>query len=211
MIGGGSVGAMQPFDQLAEIYQNVHSDNPAQAALIDRIAALILPGSSVLDLGCGTGVPTAANFIAAGHRVIGVDIAEGMLRHAREQVPAAEFVRADVKDLPADYGTYDAVTAFFCLLMLSKADIEKTLQKVAGWVRPGGYFGLSMVEFDADSMPVEFLGVPVQVSGYLPADLRVRLQNAGFHVLSLESVEFVPPQGPPEQQIFALCQVPAAA
>ena len=200
---------MEVFDQLAEKYQGEHSHNPFQAALVEKISSLTPAGSTVLDLGCGTGVPTAKILAESDHRVVGVDISEGMLRLAREQVPAAEFRHADFKDLPADFGSFDAVTAFFSLLMLSKADIEKTLTKVAGWLKPGGYFGVGMVNFDGDSLPFDFLGVPVTVSGYLQPDLAALLESHGLTVVDIETVDFTPTDGPQESQIFALAQLPA--
>jgi len=200
---------MEVFDQLAEMYQSGHSRNPFQAALVERISSLVPAGSSILDLGCGTGVPTAQILTAAGHHVVGVDISEGMLKLAREQVPAAEFVHADFAALPADQGTYQAVTAFFSLLMLSKADIAATLAKAAGWLAPGGYVGVGMVNFDGDSLPMEFLGVPVTVSGYLEPDLKAALETAGLTVVDIETVDFTPENGPAESQIFALCRIAA--
>jgi ubiquinone/menaquinone biosynthesis C-methylase UbiE len=199
---------MEVFDQLAEKYQGEHSHNPFQAALVEKISSLVPAGSPVLDLGCGTGVPTAKILAESDHRVVGVDISEGMLRLAREQVPAAEFRHADFKDLPDDFGSFDAVTAFFSLLMLSKADIEKTLTKVARWLKPGGYVGVGMVNFDGDSLPFEFLGVPVTVSGYLEPDLAALLERAGLTVLEIETVDFKPVGEPQESQIFALAQLP---
>lgn len=202
----GTVRPMEVFDQLAEKYQGEHSSNPFQTALVGRISALLPAGASVIDLGCGTGVPTAKILTESDHRVVGVDISEGMLRLAREQVPAAEFVHADFAKLPDDFGRFDAATAFFSLLMLSKADIEKSLAKVAGWLRPGGHLGIGMVNFDGDSLPFEFLGVPVTVSGYLEPDLEALLEAHGFTVLSIETVDFTPTGSPPESQIFALAQ-----
>ena len=200
---------MEVFDQLAELYQGEHSQNPFQNALVGRIGELLPAGTAVLDLGCGTGVPTAQLLTASDHRVVGVDISEGMLRLAREQVPAAEFVHADFAELPEDYGRFEAVTAFFSLLMLSKADIESTLRKAAGWLSPGGHLAIGMVNFDADSVPFELLGVPVKVSGYLQPDLAALLARTGFTVVDIETVDFTPAGGPPESQIFALAQLPA--
>ncbi|MFI7545350.1 class I SAM-dependent DNA methyltransferase [Actinoplanes sp. NPDC049599] len=200
---------MEAFDQLAELYQGEHSHNPFQAAAIAQIDTLAPAGSPVLDLGCGTGVPTARALTAAGRRVVGVDISEGMLKLAREQVPAAEFVHADVRKLAADFGTFGAVTAFFSLLMLSRAEIEQTLVAIKGWLEPGGWFALSMVDMDTDSLPLEFLGVPVFVTGYPQDQLAAKLTEAGFRVESIKTVQFTPAGTPPESQIFALCQLPA--
>jgi ubiquinone/menaquinone biosynthesis C-methylase UbiE len=200
---------MEVFDQLAEKYQGEHSSNPFQSALTERVSALLPAGTSIADLGCGTGVPTAKILTESDHRVVGIDISEGMLNLAREQVPAAEFVHANFAELPDDFGTFDGVTAFFSLLMLSKADIERTLDKVATWLRPGGYFAVGMVNFDGDSLPFEFLGVPVKVSGYLEPDLKAVLEAHGYTVLSIETVNFTPANGPEESQIFALAQRPS--
>ena len=197
---------MEVFDQLAELYQGEHSQNPFQNARVEELGALLPAGSSVLDLGCGTGVPTARILTAAGHRVLGVDVAEGMLKLAREQVPAAEFRRADMLELPGDLGPFDAVTSFFALLMLSRADIDTVLGKVTGWLKPGGHFAVGMVAFDGDSVPLEFLGVPVRISGYPEAEWKDVLQRAGLTVLDIATVDFTPENGPPESQIYALCR-----
>ena len=200
---------MEAFDRLAERYQGEHSHNPVQTALTERLAALLPAASPVLDLGCGTGVPTARILTGSGHRVVGVDISEGMLRLAREQVPAAEFVRADIRGFAAEPASFEAVTAFFSLLMLSRAEIGQTLANVAAWLRPGGHLALGMVNFDGDSLPFEFLGVPVTVSGYLQPDLAAVLESHGFTVTGIETVDFTPHHGPPESQIFALARLPA--
>jgi ubiquinone/menaquinone biosynthesis C-methylase UbiE len=197
---------MEVFDQLAELYQGEHSQNPFQVALVEKLSGQLPAGSTVLDLGCGTGLPTARILAAAGHRVIGVDVSEGMLKLAREQVPAAEFRHGNIKDLPGDSGPFAAVTAFFVLLMLSRAEIDEVLGKVAGWLEPAGWFAVGMVNVDADSLPVEFLGVPVRVTGYPQDQWQAVLERAGFAVTEIETVEYTPENGPVESQIFALCQ-----
>lgn len=87
---------MQPFDLIAAEYQRVHSTNPHQVALVDDLAGRLAPGSAVLDLGCGTGVPTAGRLVVAGHAVTGVDTSSAMLALARTQVAGAEFVQGDM-------------------------------------------------------------------------------------------------------------------
>ncbi|MER7584318.1 class I SAM-dependent methyltransferase [Kitasatospora sp. NPDC097691] len=64
---------------------------------------------TVLDVGCGTGVPVARSLTAAGHRVTGVDISDVQVQRARELVPKAEFIRADATALAFPSGTFDAV------------------------------------------------------------------------------------------------------
>lgn len=65
--------------RLAEIYRN-----------------LIPPGSSILEIGCGTG-----HLLASLHpsRAVGVDFSAAMLAQAREKHPECEFVQADAHTL----------------------------------------------------------------------------------------------------------------
>lgn len=63
-----------------------------------------LHGQTILDLGCGVG-DLAAELVARGARVIGVDMNEELLREARSrQLPNAEFRLGDLRVLP-DLGT----------------------------------------------------------------------------------------------------------
>ena len=68
----------------------------------------LLPGSAVLDLGCGCGVPVAAQ-LAGSHRVTGVDLSERQIERARVLVPAAEFVRADMASIEFPARSFDAI------------------------------------------------------------------------------------------------------
>ncbi len=199
---------MQPFDKIVDLYQATHGDNPQQVAVVDRIAAGLMPGASVLDLGSGSGVPTAARFAAQGIRVTGVDVAENMIAAARRQVPGADFQQADFRSLTFEAGSFDAVTAFFSLLMLSKAEIEEVVPKIRHWLRPGGTFAFSMVDFDGDEVPVEFLGVSFPASGYAPDDLKELLDRSGFRSVTIERAVFQPDGQEPEPQIFVFCRTP---
>ncbi len=56
---------------------------------------MLVPGSDVLDLGCGCGTP-GARLLSERFRVTGVDISDVQIERARALVPAGRFVRADM-------------------------------------------------------------------------------------------------------------------
>ena len=61
----------------------------------------------VLDVCCGTGL-LAAELVARGYRVTGVDASEAMLDRARRLLgPDTRLIRATLPDLPVE-GTFDA-------------------------------------------------------------------------------------------------------
>ena len=73
-------------------------------------AAGIEAGMRVLDVGCGTGVVTAAA-AARGAVATGADMAGGMLAVARERHPDLTFVAADAEALPFDAASFEGVVA----------------------------------------------------------------------------------------------------
>lgn len=173
-------------------------------------------GARVLDIGCGTGLPTCRQLVDAGLDVTGIDLSAGMLALARESVPEAAFLRAGIADIGrldrADrLCRFEGVTAFFSLLTLPRSGIPHALGVIRDLLVPGGRFTLGMVEMDAGDeagFEMPFLGNTVRVSGYLRDDLRQVVEEAGFDVLKEDSHPCSPTafDGPPEEQLFLHCR-----
>jgi len=82
----------------------------------DTLARLRLPLSlTVLDLGTGTG-SLARAFWERGHRVVGVDFSERLLRRARKLTPGVRFDLRDIVDLETlPDGAFDVVAMGYVL------------------------------------------------------------------------------------------------
>jgi len=196
------------FDAIGERYDEAFPHKERQLAAGAWLASELTPGARVLDVGCGTGVPTARDLRAAGMAVTGIDISPGMLALARANVPDAEFREADLLDLDDSHGTFDGAAAFFSLLMLPRAEIPTALTRLRDRLRPAAPFALGMVEADLDDVPMPFLGNQVHVSGYPRDALRDVVETSGFDVVSLHAVTDDPtgPGRPPEVQLFLHCR-----
>jgi ubiquinone/menaquinone biosynthesis C-methylase UbiE len=198
------------FDAIGERYDDAFPHKSAQIIATQWFVDRLGPGTRVLDIGCGTGVPTARMLTESGIDVVGIDISAEMLQLARRNVPSARFVAMDALQLDASLGDFDAAVAFFSLLMLRRADIPQVLRRVRGILRPGGYFGVAMVEGDFDYAPMVFLGQHVSVTAYPRAELEQVLTAEGLEVREVDVEEFEPVASdvPPERQIFVCCRVP---
>ncbi|GAA1522247.1 class I SAM-dependent methyltransferase [Kribbella lupini] len=128
------------YDALSERYDEAYGGESKYRAWIDRLLDQLDAHSRVLDVGCGSGLPLARELARAGHAVTGVDISEVQIRRARELVPEAEFVQADAASLDFPAESFDAVVSFYALIHLPQDEQEELLRKVAGWLRPGGWF-----------------------------------------------------------------------
>lgn len=107
-----------------------------------------LGGSRVLDLGAGTGVASRVA-VAAGGRVVALDLAEDMLLHDRMDRPPA--VRGDALALPFADATFDAVLA--ACLVVHLPDPAAALAEAARVTRRGG--AVVATSFAAGTDPVK--------------------------------------------------------
>lgn len=198
------------FDAIGERYDDVFPHKSGQIIATQWLIDHLSPGARVLDLGCGTGVPTAGMLTESGLEVVGVDASTEMLALARRNVPTGRFVAMDLLELDTSLGTFDAVASFFSLLMLRRADIPRVLRRMRAVLRPGGLMAIGMVEGDLDYAPMTFLGQEVSVTAYPRADLEAAIRAEGLHVREVDVEEFEPASTdvPAERQIFLYCAAP---
>lgn len=202
-------GQAEAFDAIGDRYDDAFPFKEGQLAAGAWLIGALPGGSRVLDLGCGTGLPSARQLVDAGCEVVGVDLSHGMIGLARKYVPDATFHRRDIAGLTPDgLGRFDAVAAFFSLLMLPRSEIPVVLREVHDLLVPGGLFALSMVEADVDYFTIPFLGNTIRVTGYLREDLRKVIEEAEFEVVEESSYTYAPAISdvPPEEQLFLHCR-----
>lgn len=189
---GSAEEAAGPFDVLGKAYEDTYAHLPEQLAAIDWLLARLPAGAKVMDIGSGTGRPTAERIAAAGHDVTGYDVSTTMVDLARAQVPAARFELADVRTLPAAPGRWDAITAFFPLLQMPRADLDATLARIADWIAPGGMFVFATVPFDAEDTEFQWMGQAIRCTSYPAETYGQLLRRAGLDIVHEQLSVFRP-------------------
>jgi len=123
---------------------NAYTDRPAMLALAGDIA-----GADILDVGCGAG-QYAAQLLARGARVTGIDASETMLGHARSRAAAAELRRHDLEQ-PLDFAADASFDGVVCALVIhhvtNRCQLLAELRRV---LRPGGWLVISTSHPAAD-------------------------------------------------------------
>ncbi|NUR71369.1 MAG: methyltransferase domain-containing protein [Hamadaea sp.] len=205
------------FDSIGAHYGEAFSDKPGQHEtgewLLERLGETPRRPPVVLDVGCGTGLPTARQLVAGGCEVVGVDASPVMLDIARHEVPEAIFVERDLHDLAGLHpyeDKFDAAVAFFSLLVLPRTEIEDVLEDIRRELKHGAFFALGMVEGDTDYLLREFLGEKVPLTAYPRGELRDLLTRHGFAVVELLAQDWAPPPGSPaphQTHLYARCQL----
>jgi SAM-dependent methyltransferase len=162
--------------------------------MLHELTARLTPGSRVLELGCGAGVPSTQR-LAERHAVTGVDISAAQLRLARARVPEAELVHADLLELSFAPGSFDAVAAFYVLGHVPREHHAELLARIAEWLVPGGWLLASLGAGGCAGETEHWLGVEMFFSSHDAATNRRLLAEAGFTLAVDELVAMREPEG----------------
>jgi cyclopropane fatty-acyl-phospholipid synthase-like methyltransferase len=172
------------YDAVAEQYAALeHPDREwPRLRLLREVLARLPAGSTVLDLGCGNGIP-ALREIAQQHKAVGVDISARQADLARAHVPAAEVVHGDVQQLNFGPHSFDAVVALYLLDHLPREEHASVFARVRSWLRPSGLFLFSVEPEDEPGNVQLWLGKPMYFS-HFDAETTIGLvREAGFEIL----------------------------
>jgi demethylmenaquinone methyltransferase / 2-methoxy-6-polyprenyl-1,4-benzoquinol methylase len=142
------------------------------------------PGSTVLDLACGTG-DLCRELQASALVPVGVDLSFGMLAAARTTAP---LVQGDALRLPVRAGAVDGVTCGFALRNL--VDLAPLWDELARAVRPGGR--IALLEVATPPNPVLRWGHGVYFGKVVPWIGGLLSDPAAYRYLP-RSVAYLPP------------------
>lgn len=138
-----------PYARLARYYDaetaQFTEDLPAYLELVERF------GGPVLDVGCGTG-RVAVYLARHGYRVVGIDISEAMLAHARERgeregIPSSllTWLKADVTSLAIQERFGLAVFAYHGFMHLtSQSQQIAALERISAHLVGGGGLAIAL-------------------------------------------------------------------
>ena len=115
------------------------------------------------------------------------------VERGRQLVPQARLVRADVTEVGFESASFDAVAALFLLGHVPRAKQQALVERIFGWLRPGGWFLGTLGTAGADDEVVDWLGAPMFFASFDEAWNRRALRGAGF---VLEDARVVPFEEP---------------
>jgi len=145
-----------------------------------RDAAAGRPNARLLDCGCGTGANVA--LLDTFGRAYGFDLTEIGLRIGRES-GRTRLARATVTAVPFPTAAFDIVTSFDVLYSLADGDEQAAIAEMYRLLKPGGFAIVNVA-----AMPVlrgDHSVLSREVRRYSRADLRTRLEGAGFRIQRL--------------------------
>jgi len=142
-------------------YMGVPFFNTGGFASVDKLAELchITEHTKILEVGCGTGGNACYLAKRYGCSVVGVDVAEHMVRHAQKRATEmslndrVSFRVGDAYGMEFPDENFDAVLTIFVSQFLDPARVFPEFYRV---LKDGGYFGVNEM-YKADDVTVDAL------------------------------------------------------
>lgn len=114
------------------------------ADYLTRFSTLISPGKTILDVGCGDGLPADRYLVKQGFAVNGIDTSPLMIERARKNVPDGFYEVKDMFDLLEGEYCVDGVLSLRALLHIPGERYCTLLKTFASFMTNGGALLLAL-------------------------------------------------------------------
>lgn len=165
------------YDRLASAWDAARSGGFVEAGWIAQAVEGLPPGSAVLDLGCGSGVPITRELAARGFAVTGLDVAPAMLEIARRRLPAVNWIEADMRVFVPD-GRFAAIIGWDSVFHLSAAEQRALVPRLLRRLAPGGRLLLTVGPGAGETVG-RVAGAPVYHASLAPEEYAALCRAAG--------------------------------
>ncbi len=181
----------QGYNRISYAYRDDAGHGPAKDQPLGRpdyeswlseLMARLKAGDTVLDLGCGCGVP-ATGLLAKNFAVTGVDLSPVQIARARRLVPAAQFQCADMSTSEFPAKSFAAVVSFYAIIHVPLEEQPAIFKNIYRWLRPGGYLLATLGSGAWTGTEDDWLGAPMYWSHADRATYVAWLEETGFEVL----------------------------
>ena len=170
------------YQRHADSFDRERGRNLFEKPWLDRFLALMQPGASILDLGCGSAEPIARYFIEQGCHVTGVDSSRTLIGLCKSRFQDQNWIVHDMRTLSLG-GRFDGILAWDSFFHLCPEDqrpmfpIFKThaAAKAALMFTSGPAHGEAIGTYQ---------GEPLYHGSLDEAEYRSLLSTNGFDVLS---------------------------
>jgi len=183
---------VETYDRHAADYVARHADRTPVEPLVDRFCERT-DGDRVLDVGCGPGWETET-FDDRGYEAVGLDLSTAFLGRAVER-HAGGYVRGDMRRLPVADDSVDGVWAMASLLHLPREDVDDALAEFARVARPDATLFCAVKHGEGTTPGDRYEGDERAFTLFREADLRERVERAGFTIVDSEIDESSDPRG----------------
>lgn len=170
----------------------LEEDDPVMRKQIRQLLLDRIPGTKLLEIGCGPGTDSYY-FDQAGLDVTATDFSPEFVKIVSERYPYLTVRQMDMTQPDLPPASFDGIYGFACFIHLPRQLADQTLVGLRQLLKPGGILLLALIK---SSKVAEYIipnwggaeNNPMLFTCYDESDIQQRLVQAGF-----ERIEFHDP------------------
>lgn len=181
---------MTPSDRISGLYEDNaaawdevrEADASLERPWLDRFCARLPAGAAILDVGCGSGRPSAGELVRRGFRVTGIDSSPSLIALCRARMPGQEWIVADMRTL--DLGRrFEGIVVWHSSFHLTPDDQRALFPRLAAHSAPGGALMFTGGE-EAGVRIGEWQSEPLYHASLAPDEYAALLEANRFTILA---------------------------
>lgn len=170
------------YQRHAEYWDRVRGRDLFEKPCLDRFLAQLLPGASVLDIGCGSAEPISRYFIEKGCNVTGIDSSPTLIDMCKSRFPNQNWIVADMRTLALGR-RFQGILAWNSFFHLCPEDQRKMFPIFKSHAEPRTNLMFTSGSSHGEAIG-EFQGEALYHGSLDESEYRSLLKNNGFDVLS---------------------------
>lgn len=187
--------AVEVFDKHATLYQEKFMDVDLYGDTFDIFCETIeKQNAELLEIACGPGNITKYLLNKRPDlKILGIDLAPGMIKLAKINNPSAEFRLKDCRQIDTITKKFDAIMCGFCLPYLNKNETIKLLSDASALLNSKGVLYISTMEDDYNKSGFKkgSTGEEIFMYFYKADFLLTILKENNFNILKLDRKEYI--------------------
>lgn len=128
------------YETVSGEFMSIRSRSNTGVATVRNWAKSLSPGGTVLDVGCGHGMPISETLMDEGFTVYGIDASPSMVAAFRSRFPNAPVECGAIEDSRFFGRRFDGVIAWGLMFLLAPDVQAALIRKVALALKPDGGF-----------------------------------------------------------------------
>ena len=169
------------YERHARDYESDRGRSLFEKPWLERFAALLPRGGTILDIGCGCAEPIAAYFIGQGFALTGVDSSPTLIASCHSRFQNHDWHVRDMRTL--DLGkTFDGIIAWDSFFHLTPEDQRRTFAVFGKHAAPNAALMFTSGPSQGEAIG-DYHGNPLYHASLDPAEYRALLSENGFGVV----------------------------
>jgi len=170
------------YNAIADQYLASRMKKSADMALLNDFIQRLPVKASVLDAGCGSGVPVVQT-LSKHFAVTGVDFSEKQIELAKLNVSDATFICQDMTQLDFPAKTFEGICSFYAIIHIPRKEHRGVLENFYRMLKPNGVALLCLGADDLSDDTHSFHGSKMFWSHYDSDTYLSILPEIGFDIL----------------------------